>query len=407
MTLIYQYIPLTFEVGVHWVCHIVLPSWRTEVHGNIQQAQVWFLAFPDRRKGQYASRTFRSHADAQRWVATVERQIDAIRYKANPCENQVRFVADIIDLHLIDMRVGGGGNAPLDQLRRGLGHYRVDQLTRGALIEFGKRRPSGGAGPVTLSIDISYIRTVLMHASAVHGLPVSVKAVDQARFALKQLGLIGRGHERTLRPATDELNRLFKYFDASSRQTIPMSRIVRFAVATGMRQNEICRLSWSDVDLDNRTALSRNRKHPREKSTNDQTVALVVDAGWDPIILILEQARLDSREDLVFPYNSRSIGTAFRRGCRALGIEDLHFHDLRHEAASRLFGTGYQMPEVSLVTGHKDWKMLQRHTNLKPEDLAKRMCSNNERSMPGGASPQMLGRTEIVPINFAPNGNGD
>jgi site-specific recombinase XerD len=45
---------------------------------------------------------------------------------------------------------------------------------------------------------------------------------------------------------------------------------------------------------------------------------------------------------------------------------------LRHETASRLFEAGYQIPEVALVTGHKDWKMLRRYTNLKAEDLAMR-----------------------------------
>lgn len=245
-----------------------------------------------------------------------------------------------------------------------------------------------------------------MHASAIHGLPVSVKAVDQARFALKRLGLIGKGHERTRRPETDELNRLFRHFDANPRQTIPMSRIVKFAVATGMRQNEICRLAWSDVDLGNRTALIRNRKHPREKSTNDQVVALVHDAGWDPLVLIEEQTTTGPREGGIFPYNSRSIGTAFRRGCRALNIEDLHFHDLRHETASRLFEAGYQIPEVSLVTGHKDWKMLQRYTNLKPENLANRARARNERGIPREAAPRILRLADLAPIHFPSNDNG-
>ncbi|MBL4821255.1 MAG: tyrosine-type recombinase/integrase, partial [Gammaproteobacteria bacterium] len=54
-----------------------------------------------------------------------------------------------------------------------------------------------------------------------------------------------------------------------------------------------------------------------------------------------------------------------------LDIEDLHFHDLRHEATSRLFEAGLTIERVALVTGHKDWKMLRRYTHLKPEDLHK------------------------------------
>ena len=60
---------------------------------------------------------------------------------------------------------------------------------------------------------------------------------------------------------------------------------------------------------------------------------------------------------------------AFTRTCRDLKIEDLHFHDLRHEGASRLFEAGFSIQQVALVTGHRDWKMLRRYTHLKPETL--------------------------------------
>ncbi len=73
-----------------------------------------------------------------------------------------------------------------------------------------------------------------------------------------------------------------------------------------------------------------------------------------------------------FPYNGRSLGTAFRRACRELGIEDLRFYDLGHEATSRLFEAGFDIPEVSLVTGHKDRKMLRRYLNLRPDQLLHR-----------------------------------
>lgn len=52
-----------------------------------------------------------------------------------------------------------------------------------------------------------------------------------------------------------------------------------------------------------------------------------------------------------------------------LRINDLHFHDLRHEATSRLFEQGYQIQEVAIVTGHRSWDMLKRYTQLRPESL--------------------------------------
>ena len=84
-----------------------------------------------------------------------------------------------------------------------------------------------------------------------------------------------------------------------------------------------------------------------------------------------KRAVLTGGKGRCFPYNSKSVGTAFRRGRNAIGADDLRFHDLRHEATSRLFEAGLPIERVALVTGHKDWKMLRRYTNLKPEDLHK------------------------------------
>ncbi|KAK6697431.1 hypothetical protein SNK04_014003 [Fusarium graminearum] len=69
------------------------------------------------------------------------------------------------------------------------------------------------------------------------------------------------------------------------------------------------------------------------------------------------------------PYKADSIGASFRRACNRLQIEDLHFHDLRHEGTSRLFEQGYTIPEVAIVTGHRDWKSLKRYTQLAPASL--------------------------------------
>ena len=180
-----------------------------------------------------------------------------------------------------------------------------------------------------------------------------------------------------------------------------------------MRQDEISHLLWDDVDVEQRVAVIRDRKHPREKFGNHQKIALVSEAGWDPIRLMEEQALSTGRTGRVFPYDGRSVGAAFRRACRALNIVDLRFHDLRHETASRLFEAGYQIPEVALVTGHKDWKMLRRYTNLKPQDLALRsgdhtpfkqtdcvnqnsLSSNNENKSrlqrPAGSTDQIQSR---------------
>lgn len=113
--------------------------------------------------------------------------------------------------------------------------------------------------------------------------------------------------------------------------------------------------------------LIRDRKDPRHKTGNDQRIPVLSDSGYDPCALIEEQRALVGSRGRIFPYNGRSIGTAFRRVCHTLGIKDLRVHDLRHEATSRLFEAGFSIEHVALVTGHKDWNMLRRDTHIRPE----------------------------------------
>jgi integrase len=74
-------------------------------------------------------------------------------------------------------------------------------------------------------------------------------------------------------------------------------------------------------------------------------------------------------EGRIYPFCEGTVSQAFTKACRYCGIEDLVFHDLRHEAISRLFEAGYSIPEVALVSGHKSWKHLQRYTQIRPQSL--------------------------------------
>jgi integrase len=129
-----------------------------------------------------------------------------------------------------------------------------------------------------------------------------------------------------------------------------------------MRQDEICRVERADIDHDSMMLLIRDRKDPRRKNGNDQRIPLLHVSGYDAWTIIEEQRKFaGSNSGRMFPYNGRSVGAAFRRQGRELKIKDFHFHDLHHEATSRLFGSSISIEQVTLVRGHKDWKML-RHT---------------------------------------------
>jgi hypothetical protein len=181
---------------------------------------------------------------------------------------------------------------------------------------------------------------------------VSTEPVGLARIDLRRLELAGKGAERDRRPTQDELDRIISALEANIRQQIPFGRIIRFAVATAMRQDEIARAEWCDFDASGRMRLVRNRKDPRKKKGNDQRIPLLDVSGYDACKIIEEQGRFSNiREGRICPYDGRSVGTVFRRQCRELKIDDLHFHDLRHEGTSRFFEAGFSIEQVALVTG--------------------------------------------------------
>lgn len=123
------------------------------------------------------------------------------------------------------------------------------------------------------------------------GLDISPEPVDLARVALKRLGLIDKGIERDRRPTTAELARLFRCCDDNERLTLPMMRIVQFAIATALRLDEICRVEWTDLDVDRRMLLVRDRKGPRNKAVNDQRIPHFAATGFDGWALVTEQAK--------------------------------------------------------------------------------------------------------------------
>jgi integrase len=73
-------------------------------------------------------------------------------------------------------------------------------------------------------------------------------------------------------------------------------------------------------------------------------------------------------EPEIFPYSTDAISAAFTRACKILGIEDLRFHDLRHEGISRLFEMGRTIPQVAAVSGHRSWTSLKRYTHIRQSE---------------------------------------
>jgi integrase len=137
--------------------------------------------------------------------------------------------------------------------------------------------------------------------------------------------------------------------------------VVLFAIETGMRRGEILSLCWENVHLGKRYAHLPGTKNGDSRDVHLSALALD---------LLRDLPRNISSDQVVFPLHFEALKSAWGRACCRVGISDLRFHDLRHEATSRFFEKGLNVMEVAAITGHKDLRMLQRYTHLRAEDLA-------------------------------------
>lgn len=303
-----------------------------------------------------ACKTFATKGDAARWAREIESDMDAQRHTDTGGAKAHRFDA-IIQRYEAEFELGRTATNVLKHLRAGMGHLNLETLTAKAVADYVAGR---GYGPSTAAVEMAVLGRVLRVARSVWKMPVRPEVMTDARDALKISGRVKKSRARDRRPTADELERLCAHFDQHS--ALPMRDIIGFAVATAMRAGEITRLRWADLDEAKGTIVIRDRKDPKAKVGNNQVVPLLADA----LAIIAKQPRTG---ELIFPYKEGTFSSIFPRACQALGIEGLRFHDLRHEGASRLFERGYQIQEVAMFTGHADWSMLKRYTQLRAADL--------------------------------------
>jgi len=319
-----------------------------------------------RRKGHPpATRTFEKKAQAERWAQDVEGQLrnGGFADERKLAEFTIRTLIEDYEEEVGKLRpIGRSKAGALSMLKRHLGTTALSQLSEAAILDYAKRRKAMGAGGVTVGMEFTYLDGVLEMARTLWKLPLPPSPVAAARKNMRYLGLIGKSKKRDRRPTEAEIKAICAWFDNKPRQRIPMSDVIRFAIASAMRAGEITRLRWDDIHEADKTILIRDRKDPEEKIGNDQVVPLLGEA-WT---IAQRQPR---RGELIFPYNEKTFSTLFPRACNKLGIQDLRFHDLRHEGVSRLFEAGYSIEQVALVSGHRDWKQLQRYTQIKAKNL--------------------------------------
>ncbi|WP_026601493.1 site-specific integrase [Methylomonas sp. 11b] len=231
----------------------------------------------------------------------------------------------------------------------------VHDLKAGDLIKHVKQRNTECL-PQTAGNDLVWIGTVLKTMSGAHELGLDLSIFDAAREVLRKEGLIAKSTRRERRPTKQELYALSRHFAGSW-----MLHIMWFAIYSARRQNEITQLRWEDINHDKRTILVRGLKDPRKKDLSKW--AKLPRSAYKIIM------KHGQRKGRIFPYNSKTIGGYFTRACHLLDIQGLHFHDLRHEAASRLSEQGLSIVDMQQVTLHSQWSTLQRYVNLEPGDV--------------------------------------
>lgn len=161
--------------------------------------------------------------------------------------------------------------------------------------------------------------------------------------------------ERRLRQGEQE-----KLLEAADRLRSPMlGRVIVFALETGMRRGEILAIRQQDIDWSEPSLLI-----PETKNGHSRTIPLSPGA-----IALLTP----SSAEKPFPMTAVALRLAWERLTKRVGIEDLHFHDLRHEAISRLFEKGLSVPEVALISGHKDYRQLARYTHPQRKGILEKL----------------------------------
>jgi integrase len=320
-----------------------------------------------RTAGHNKCATFSTRAAAKQWAARVQGEIEELR-ASGIMQPKGKTIGDLIDRYTLELypakKWGRSKTADLALLKKKLGSIAADKLNEAHIVKCFRDRHDEGAGPVTISAQAGYLVSVLKVARTLWHLDVPLQAAQQARSALNNVGLVGKSQRRDRRVTDAEIAKIIAHFE-KQRTTLPYPDLIRFALATGMRISEICRLQWKDLNERDKTIVIRDRKHPTDRLGNDQIVPLLNVTGFDAFAIVQRQPRGGAR---IFPVSEKTVCSVFPRQLQKLGIDDLHLHDLRHEAISRLFEAGYRIEQVALVSGHRDWAMLKRYTHVRAAD---------------------------------------
>ena len=307
-----------------------------------------------RRQGhQAASMSFRLRVDAEAWARKVEGEQERGTWR-DGAEAERTTLRDALDRYGREVTPRKRGvDQEMSTLRTLSGERIADQ----ALARIGShdiaslrdrwRREGLSAGTIRRRMTtLKHVYTVARREWGMPGLgnPVLDVTLDPENNA------------RSRRVSQAELEAI-----CTATGSAELAAFIRLAVETACRRGELCALQWEHVDLKARTAHLPQTKNGTSRDVPLSTRAVDV--------LRALPRRLDGR---VFGLRPDSVSQAFARAAGRAGIEGVHFHDLRHEATSRLAAV-LSVHELAKVTGHLDMRMLLRYYHPRASDLAEKL----------------------------------
>lgn len=335
-----------------------------------------------RRKGHKdISRYFDTRREAEAWGRKVDADIDAGRAVVQ--SDRVTVAKLIEEYRRIRLEVGrpvspeSNQHYMLEHLSDDLGAETVPDLTPDRFVSWARMRQEQGAGGHTVNMELSQLGTVLRHTASFMRLTIP-DVVGTARPMLHYLQLIGGGKRRTRVASDDELTRLLDLLD--ERQPL-VAEAVRVAAVTGLRRGEIARIRWDDLSEKKRAILVRQRKHPRSVEARDEWVPLLGEA----LEVVMRLPRSDER---IFPLTLERLTDSVTEACKELGIPNLHLHDLRRNAASKLRELGFDQHERKAITGHRSDEAHEIYISVTTESLHRKYDAATQDVPPGRKRPQ-------------------
>ena len=312
-----------------------------------------------KKKGKIVHReaqTFDRRQAAKAWLARRETELAEPGALEQPDNPKLLFV---IDRYITDARraLGSTKRQVLNTIKKqDIADRKCGDIKSSDLITFAQ---SLNVQPQTRQSYMSHLRGIFSIARPMWGYPLDQREMEDAMVVCRRMGITSAGNSRDRRPTLAELDRIMGHFEEVRRHrplSMPMNKVLAFAIFSTRRQEEITRITWADFDVDR--IWVRDMKDPEKKKGNDILCDLPPEA-----ISIIESMPRATQE--IFPYSTDAISAAFTRACQFLEIEDLHFHDLRHEGISRLFEMGKTIPQVASVSGHRSWNSLKRYSHLR------------------------------------------